>query len=335
MIQNVLNLVIHFFKTQKLKSLKIISSFILLTLIIAFYLFPFNDLSDYATSQIYKLTNKSVYAQFEDLEISLFPFPALQASNVQVDTKTLPQLKASHITIRPSLISLLKNKPSIDKLVLEDFLKSNLTLRMSETDFTENGAIKSKLNLNMKNLDLSQLYKMVKYKQGPKPKGSLDAEIKAELAFDFSENPDGDFAISSQKNFSLSNFDIVTDLGPVPIPSTNYSSFSLKGTIADQIINISELNLGQPKDPLYIRIKGESGLEIKKFGQKIKPNIRNYKFKIDIQLTKELEKELYFLETFMSEYKSTPPSKNKSRYLFKLNGKNTYSIPQRQKLSSF
>ncbi len=48
---------------------------ILSALVFVFLLFPFDDLSDLISSQVSKLSNNSVYVQFERLKMSLFPQP--------------------------------------------------------------------------------------------------------------------------------------------------------------------------------------------------------------------------------------------------------------------
>lgn len=330
-LQNLIEPLLKFLKTQKLNSLKVISVFLILFLLMSFYLFPFNDLSDYATTQIYLNTQKNVYAQFDNLELNLLPFPSVSADDLTVDTRQLPQITAQHVVITPSLMSFIKKTPAIDKLVLEGFLGSTTTFKMKNTELTDKGDLKTSLQLLVDQLDLSHLPELI---SSPiEPKGRVNAEITGTIDSGFDEPPESEFQMQSGP-VTLPSFNLALNAFSVAIPDLKFTQIRLKGRLIDEKLNIEELTLGTSKDPLYLRVKGETGLKLRKLGPSVRPTISDYKVRLDLQINKDLESELYFLG-FLDSMKAADVAPYRSRFLFRLSAKDTYSVPQPSKITNF
>ena len=73
-------------------------------------LFPYDDLSDFVTSQVSKATNNQVFLSFDEMDFSLVPTPGLEFINVSLDTPVLPTMKVKQLSAVPSLVKLLTFK---------------------------------------------------------------------------------------------------------------------------------------------------------------------------------------------------------------------------------
>ncbi|MCB0413169.1 MAG: hypothetical protein KDD50_02475, partial [Bdellovibrionales bacterium] len=159
----------------------------------------------------------------------------------------------------------------------------------------------------------------------------VDARIEALVTFDLSEQPDGDTDLSS-KDITLQSITIPTAIGAVTLPTLKFSKLNLKGRMNDSRLYIEELELGGPSDPLQLKVKGDSGFYFKQ-GRGASPVVvENFKIKIQLDVSSEMQSSLYFI-SLLDEFKKNGTQGN-SRYLFRVSGRNLQN-PDISDLSSF
>src|SRR5690349_14338154 len=80
-------------------------------LVFLLVLFPINDLGDFVSTQVAKLTRNQVFLQFEELQMSLFPSPGMKVRQVYVEGPTIPAISAQEIKFAPSISALIAQQP--------------------------------------------------------------------------------------------------------------------------------------------------------------------------------------------------------------------------------
>src|SRR5262245_32786924 len=106
MMGKVLQFFTDIFRHHKLK----IITTLLSALFFFVLLFPYDDLSEVVGSTVSEKTNNQVFLQFDKLGFQFFPHPALAFENVDVESTLFPSLQATHLSVAPSLRSLLTFK---------------------------------------------------------------------------------------------------------------------------------------------------------------------------------------------------------------------------------
>ncbi|WP_374032644.1 type II secretion system protein GspN [Bdellovibrio bacteriovorus] len=168
-------------------------------LVFAFLLFPFDDLSDLISSQVSRLSNNSVYVQFEKLKMSLFPQPGVKMDQVYIESIRTPAISATELVITPSVRGLIQQKP-YGHVSAKGLLKGDVDVQVGKGSKTENGAERHKIEVSAKKISLHDLREMANL-----PillKGQLNLESTALADLTFQEQPD------IEMNLSINQFEL-------------------------------------------------------------------------------------------------------------------------------
>jgi type II secretion system protein N len=298
-----------------------IAVMILSTLVFAFILFPFDDLSDLISSQVSKLSNNSVYLSFEKLKMSIFPQPGVKMDSVYIETLNTPALSAQELVITPSVSGLIQQKP-YGQVSAKGLLKGDVELSMGKGSRTENGLERHKLEISAKKVSLNDLRELANLPV--MLKGELDLESTALADLTFQEQPDIDVDMKINK-FELPPSNVNTPMGPLTLPDLKLTAVELKGRLAAGRFIIETGTIGRPGDELYGSIKGDININIVNRGGRFGQQIGAYNFTIDLKAKKSFQDRAGLFLALLDGYKT--PTAEGAQYQFKVSATNPMMPP--------
>lgn len=291
------------------------------SLVSLFLLFPFDDLSDLISSQVSKLTNNSVYLQFEKLRLSLIPQPGLEMTQVYVESPKTPAISVGELEITPSISGLIQQKP-YGSVSAKGLLKGDVSIQLKKGTKTENGIERQRIEVSAKQISLSDLREMANL-----PvllKGQVNLETVAQADLTFQEQPDIDLDLTVNK-FELPPSNVNTPMGPLTLPDLKLSSVELKGRLAAGRFIIETGTIGKPGDELFGTIKGNIALNIINRGGVFGHQIGAYNFEIDLKTKKPFQERAALFLSFIDGYKT--PTSEGAQYKFKVSATNPMMPP--------
>ncbi|WP_415064009.1 type II secretion system protein GspN [Bdellovibrio sp.] len=291
------------------------------SLVFLFFLFPFDDLSDLISSQVSKLSNNTVYVQFDKLKMSLFPQPGVKMDQVYIESIRTPALSAQELVITPSVSGIIQQKP-YGHVSAKGLLKGDVDLHVGKGTKTENGVERQRLEVSAKKVSLHDLRELANL-----PvllKGQLDLQTTALADLSFQEQPDVELDLTISK-FELPPSNVNTPMGPLTLPDLKLSTVELKGRLAAGRFIIETGTIGKPGDELYGSIKGNIGLNIVNNGGAFSHQIGAYNFEIDLKTKKSFQDRAALFLTFIDGYKT--PTNEGSQYKFKVSATNPMMPP--------
>lgn len=294
---------------------------VLSVLIFVFVLFPFDDLSDLISSQVSKLSNNSVYVQFEKLKMSLFPQPGVKMDQVFIESIRTPALSAQELVITPSIAGIIAQKP-YGHVSAKGLLKGDVDVHVGKGTRTENGVERQRIEVTAKKIALHDLRELANL-----PvllKGQLNLETTAMADLTFQEQPDVELDLSISK-FELPPSNVNTPMGPLTLPDLKLSTVELKGRLAAGRFVIETGTIGKPGDELYGTIKGNIGLNIVNRGGFFSHQIGAYNFEVDLKTKRSFQDRAALFLTFIDGYKT--PTTEGAQYKFKVSATNPMMPP--------
>ncbi len=306
-----MNLIIKTIRFLLAHKWKIVST-VLLTVVFLFALFPFKDLNDFISTQVSKITNKAVYFQFDDL--SLNPITAsVNLENAIVETAALDGLTMDQVSIKPSILALIKKQPG-GHLHIDGLLGGNLDVSIAPGEKLESGLFKSVVDLSADQLSLKKIHET--FKLSIPITGALNMNTKLTADLTFAEQPDGEI------NFTISNFELPStnvllgEMGNLNLPEIKMKKIDIKGRLNNGKMVIENAQLGQPSDDFFGNVKGDIGLRFVNNGGQITPVLGDYNLSIDLSAKPAFKERAGFFLNFIDTYKKEDIGV--TRYRFKL-----------------
>jgi len=302
---------------SKLKILVLIVS----TAVFLLILFPTNDLGDFVSSQVARVTNNKIFLQFEELKMSLFPTPGMKVEQVFVETQGLPSISAQEIRIAPAVSGLISQKPygTVDA---HGIFKGDVQISVKSGARTENGVERHKVEINAKKLSLQDLREVARLPVVMK--GKLDLDSTALIDLTFTEQPDVDVNINISQ-FELPPSNVNTPMGPLTMPDLKLSSVDIKGRLAGGKLIIENGQIGKEGDEMRGTITGNLDLTLANTGGIINPVMGGYTFNVDLRMKRNfLDRASTFL-ILVDQFKT--PTAEGAQYKFKISAANTMMPP--------
>ncbi len=300
---------------------KKIGLFFVFFIIFLVYLFPYNDLGDLVTSKVSQYTHNGVYLQFSDLNPSLFPSLGFEFKNVSIDTPILQSIKADSLTVRPAILSLLTLKPGLS-MSADGLFKGKAHLSGAIPGLSPEASMKPKISGDVSNMDLADVTKAFKLPMDLSGKFSMETDS---IAMDLNnwQQLTGDIS-ANIKDAKIGAMNINTPLGPLPLPSMNFSIIDLKADAKDGTVKVQKLALGKTGDELSGTAKGQ-------FEYRNEMMLGTYDFSIEIEVLASFETKMGVLwstlEGFIESFKrSSPPGKK--TFAFRISGQGVIAPPR-------
>jgi type II secretion system protein N len=281
-------------------------------IVFIFVLFPFDDLADLVSSQVSKLSNNSVYLQFEKLKMSFFPQPGVQMDQVYIESMTTKALSAQELVITPSIMGLISQKP-YGHVAAKGFLKGDVDLNMGKGSKSDNGVERQKVDVTAKKISLHDLREFANL-----PvliKGQLDLQGSALADLSFTEQPELDLNITISQ-FELPPSNVNTPMGPLTLPELKLSTVELKGRLSAGRFIIETGTIGKAGDELQGTVKGNIGITLINSGGRISQQLGAYTFDIDLKAKKAFQDRAVLFLSFIDQYKT--PTADGGQYRFKV-----------------
>lgn len=294
---------------------------ILSSLVFLFFLFPFDDLNDLISAQVSKLSNNSVYLQFDKLRMSLFPQPGIQMNQVYVEAAKTPAISAQELVITPSISGLIQQKP-YGSISAKGLLRGDVSVQLGKGTRTENGVERQRVEINAKQISLSDLREMAQLPVLLKGQVNLETTAMADLSFQ--EQPDVDVNLTINK-FELPPANMNTPMGPLTLPDLKLTAVELKGRLSAGRFIIETGTIGKPGDELYGTVTGNIGLNIINRGGLFSHQIGAYNFEIDLKAKKGFQDRAALFLSFIDGYKTS--TSEGAQYKFKVSATNPMMPP--------
>ena len=310
------------FKFLNIHKLKLLTM-ILSIFVFSFQLFPYNDLSDFFSVQVAKFTNNSVYLQFDSLRLSLFPTTGVAVTDVHVEARGFPALKAREIVISPSISSLIMKKPA-GSFFAKGLLNGDIEISIKPGAKSDEKKIeRQSITVSVKKVSLEELRDLFGLPMAIKGKLNLNSE--ALVDFNFAEQPDAEITLKIQ-DFILPPSNIPTQIGPLAVTGFKLSSVELKGRLSAGRFEIGEGIVGAEGDEIKGTIRGGIGLQIRNQGPTISPAFSAYNFDVKLSIKKSLQEREKLLLQFLEQFK-TPGGMDADVFSIRISGQDTFGPP--------
>ena len=295
---------------------------LLATVVFAFILFPFSDLSDLVSSQISAATANQLYVQFEKLHFSVIPETGVAMEDVYVEAQGVPALKARELVITPSITSLITQKPA-GTVVAKGFLNGNVEISLKPGTKTDNGVERQKIAVTAAQLSLNEIRELA---QLPVTlKGNLDLTSSALVDLSFKEQPDMDLVLKINR-FELPSATVQSVMGPLLLPEVKLSVLELKGRLSAGKFVIEEGTVGKEGDEIKGSVKGNVGFQLLKDGTNgsVRAQLGAYTFDIDLKVKKSFQDRVSLL-SLLDSYKV--PSAEGAHFKIRVSGQSFEAPP--------
>lgn len=315
-----MDLIIKTFRYIWAQKFKILFTLVF-TLVFLFILFPFKDLNDFVSGQVSRLTQNSVYLQFEDMHIN--PATAsISLDGVLVETSTIDGLNVNSISASPSFAALFKRQPG-GKLVAEGLFGGNAQIKLTPLETLESGALKANLEVSTENISLKNLRDTMKISIPLSGSTNINANVTADMSF--KEQPDGEVAIVID-NFEMPSTSVNTpNFGALTLPEIKFKQVDVKGKLSNGKLIIENAKLGNPSDELSGTLKGDIAITIQNVGGQARPVMGAYNFNVDLVAKPAFVQKAGFFLTLIDQFKKE--EKGASRYRLKLQAASTDMPP--------
>lgn len=299
--------------------------------------FPFNDLSDAITNAIAGATGGQVFLQAQEMNVHLFPLPAVSADGLKVETN-LPAIEAKWAKITPGPLSLLFNAPSLISVArgtespiklatrlsgsvdAEGIFGGDIEATLGSGKKSEGGHERARVTLSVSEVNLKDVQQWADLPVSLQGRASAAADLQ--VVPDFQDQPEGEYEFKIAK-FNMPAGVINVPMGeasmPINLPAITLANVNFKGRLVGGSLVIEEGAFGQSKDPLYGRIKGQIALRLIQTGQGLAPQFGSYNLTVDLTTNATIQKELSFA-LFLLDSAKTPTGDGGAKYLFKAGG---------------
>lgn len=320
----------QFFYLLRLHKMKIVFAFFSFAFFLV-VLFPFDDLSDLVTEKVAQATQNQVFLRFDHLGLAFFP-PSLKMDSVEVDTPFLPTLKASSMTLAPSIARLLAFSPGAS-FSASDLFKGSLSGNVGAKTVKERQKID--FDVNYRKFDLLAAGDF--FNLGWPVRGQVTVATSGNLQPEFADQPEAEMSVTID-NLILPNTlpATIPFVGGTQIPQIKFTDVKLSGRLVNGEFVIENGTLGQDKDPFHGIVKGKMQVNFLRVGTQVVPQFGQYEFRIDLNMDRafetELQRRLLIVYDQIGRYK-TATGKG-GRYLMRITGANFINPPTISSISS-
>ncbi len=314
MLQSILDFIKLILSQHKLKIVMFFACSVLFSIIF----FPLTELGEKIVAE----TNASglVYLEFESMDLSFFPRPAVVMRKAMVESPMLEQMEVQYLRVAPSLLAsiqfaftkVLKPHVSVDA---EGLFGGDL-----EADTSASSKIKDpqaiELNLTFSDFDLKSVAKSFgpQWPVSPSALGQLNA--KMDLDPSMKTQPEGSVELSLAK-LIIPQFELTTGFGPMALPAMSFQKVILKGTLKNGKLTLKETQIGGGSDEMILKLSGEVDLRVFPGGT---PAIGFYSLEVDLSLKNSMQSKLGSaadaLKSYLGKYSTT--TSDGLRYAFRV-----------------
>lgn len=320
MVKPVFQFVGKILKQHKLKVLVLmLSPFLFFHL-----MFDYGSLSGYVSEKVNAvisgqpgsggLQRQPLQISFDDLNLHFFPFVGVGLAQLDILAPHLARkpMRCAELIVGPDWGSLLSFREGF-KLAAEELFGGDVRLSWRGLKGKTPQELRKAISLNFTTLNLGNLASF--FQLPVQLRGTLDGSLEGEADLSFTQQPTAEFTLHIEK-FKLPK-DLL--LSGFLIPSLDLKEVSIKGTLKDGLLTLTEFKVGQGDDELMGQISGDIDLKFPLAPAAMLATVpMRYRVTIDLSFKKSLESKLSLLLSFISAYKSQQGER--TRYAFKISG---------------
>lgn len=239
-------------------------------------LFPSDDLSDMISAEINR--GGQVHVKFDGLSLDLLGL-GISTENLVFTARGQPAIKAAAIRVSPVFSRLLTFNKGV-AAEIESIFSGNLHLEYGQDGKTKSGAPYDEISLNAEHLSLDEISAFLRQANmaGFKLQGVVRADVpKIRVDRLFAEQPSGTFSLDIQ-SFAIPTQTIMVNFNgvnvPQALPTLELGRINLQNAkLNEGVLEIPELSIGEAKNELHGKLKGTVGLQFKKVGEILYPEV--------------------------------------------------------------
>ena len=292
-------------------------------------LFPLGDLSDFVSTKILQSTRNSVYVQFKNLSFN----PAtmtLKLEEVELDTPVAQEMKVGTLSASPSILDLIRKKPS-GTLVAENFLGGSTRLEIrSQGPYTESPLV-SQISLNMDQVSLQDVHKLLQTPMDLSGQLQLQTQVSVELEnmasagappqFALKGLQDGDLSIIIKKFKMPATTINVPQMGRLGLPLVELNNVEFKAKMQQGKITIESGKFGSPSDEMFGTIRGDlSIMNPIPPGTPMQMLFQSYHITLEITAKQAFKERAALFLAFLKEIEKDPSGLSRYQQTFSFGG---------------
>ncbi|MCY4321257.1 MAG: hypothetical protein OXC37_02475 [Bdellovibrionaceae bacterium] len=297
-----------------------------LVLVIFVIRFPWNDLLEKSFRDFQKKSPTALKMKFDKLKMKLFP-PGMEFQNLSFVYQNNP-ISLNSLIVSMDLAKWLAFKKAWKFKIFKGDSYLRLNFYKSTEESFEDSADDTPIEAYFIKgfapfFDLRDLKSFTS-------KTELSGNIKLQFFYNGSPQDVENIKASLQasgKDIYLSKLELQTPLGPLNLPTIEWSSISIDIEVKESELLFKTLRLGESKDDFNMQIRGSGGLA---FSSRFQPILNSYNLELQIDLSKQLP--IKILDLMFSSYKEDKGSFY--RYSVRLMGQGS-QVPRMEKLESF
>jgi type II secretion system protein N len=270
-------------RNHKLKMLIVL----LVACVFAVVLFPNDDLSDWLSMQIVR--NTGIYVQFDNLGFDILPSPGVGVSNVFIEAKGFPPMKAEQIHAEVLLSKLISLKYGFS-LIAQKLFRGEVNFSYGQGDKTSSGQPFDDIALQADKINLDDLFDYLQKANllQLKMQGSLNINANLHLDHSFTDQPSATTTIDIPA-LTIPSQSVMVDFNgvkvPQVIPTLDLGHLIMKNAkLSEGILDIPDLTVGDSKSEVFGKIKGSMGFAMRKSPSGPIPEIKAIDLTMDINL---------------------------------------------------
>jgi type II secretion system protein N len=282
-------------------------------------LFPTGDLGDFVSTKVSEVSQNQVFLQFSEFGLNMLP-PALSFKEVFVETPFFPAVTTESLSISPSISAMISRQP-YGSVKAEGLFKGEVKIDVKKGSQTEASTDRQRVILSAEKLDLKSLREAFNLPISINGQLNIDADLQADL--EGKEQPEMELLLTVEE-FNLPTATVSTMMGPLTLPELKLGKVEIKGRLSNGSLIIEQGDIGQSKDELSGKIKGNWAMSINA-AQGFAPNLGAYDLDIDLTAKKSFQSKAGLFLSLLDSYKSA--AGDGARYHFKVSGANIEAPP--------
>lgn len=288
-----------------------------------FVIFPYGDLRGLASSQISKAM-PGTSLDFQNVSLGLgFP-PPIVLEEVEFERPGIPTLKADRVSASPTIRALSDGLPG-GKIEASGLFEGSLRAALDTSISNAEGptpAMRHAIKGSFADVQVGALTSTLKRAGilGMIFKGQISSDFDLSIDPSLQQPPVGSVALSGTALEVPAISIPLPGMGPVQLPSLQFSKLGFNGRLQEGNLNIENLALGQSTDSLSARARGQMRLALQNIGGRVIANVSNVDLSIELNVSDKLMGSFLgqAIDLMISKYKQKSSASSTSSYRFRL-----------------
>lgn len=255
-------------------------------------LFPYDDLSEFATQKISEQANNQVYVQFDGISFGLLPQLGIIVKKAVIESVFAPTIEVDSLGFAPKIASLFGSPAG--KVVAKGLFAGEANVDFGPSNELQEEGDEFGLEIELDDIQMSELSKFLKQSYNFPVTMSGTTQFSSRLYMDpsFKAKPMGDVNLNIEK-FNIPSSNLPLNMNGVTmsmaLPALKLTNLNIVGNINDGKFFIKEGKIGEAKDDLHGSITGDFFFDINP-GGRFEP--KGYDLRINLNISENMKRQL-------------------------------------------